>query len=179
MFLSSQGYREGHENHRTLCSATKAWGTVHHGLHASWHRTATLVFSALPEIGRPRVGIFLPRPHRNWLLSMPRWARGNRIDLQCTSLLEAVTVKMSPHSTVPSVRQEGQSHLLISVFHENTATLRLKRSTATSINFNFMLTCMKTKLSSFMGGYEVIHQMGVPYTSYFRNLEGTEPHSSF
>lgn len=75
------------------------------------------------------------RPHRNWLLSMPRRARGNRTDLQCTSLLEAVTVKMCPHSTVPSVRQEGQSHLLTSAFHENTTTLRLKRSLHSQAKF--------------------------------------------
>lgn len=57
--------------------------------------------------------------------------------------------------------------------------LRLKCLVVTHIHFNFMLKFMKNKLSSSMSGYEVIHQMGVPYTSYFRNLEGAGPHSSF
>lgn len=60
-----------------------------------------------------------------------------------------------------------------------TQALRLKCFTVANINFNFMLKFMKNKLSSSVGGYEVIHQMGVPSTSYFRNLEGAiVPHSS-
>lgn len=58
-------------------------------------------------------------------------------------------------------------------------SLRLKCLAVTHINFNFMLKFMKNKLSSSMSGHEVIHQMGVPFTSYFRNLESAGPHSSF